>query len=336
MRWALRRLGVTALLASGTHFASGGRASAQPEAPLPEIALYEAPATCPPRAEFARRLRGRLGPAQGPGQPPRVLQVRIETGRDGRYVGTVSLTPAGGRSTAKALSGNDCDGLVDALALVSALALRSDAEPTDSAPPEPPAPPAPARPAAPPPAPPAGPPAPAAPASRWAVEVGALVASGPAPSAILSGVVGVGWSGRRAGVLDPAVALDLAAGASPDLAETGGTASFAWFDARADLCALGVALGPGAEVRGCLLGDAGVLRASGSNTAAPASSSRGWLSLGASARLEVAVGDRFGIHLAAAVEAPLRRDRYAFGSSDFFEVPAVVVAGSATLAAYFR
>jgi hypothetical protein len=298
----------------------------------------------------------RLGPtgANATSNPEsgRALVVEIVRG-EGRFEGRVSRADERGPAT-KTLRARDCADLVDALALVAALAIRSDDaaatsdETSSSAPGSPGTPPGPAAatsvsgkasdsgPSASAEGPPGGAALDRARGSRFEVAAGGLLAAGAAPSPIVGGTLGAGWTGADTGFFSPAVGLSVAAGLSPDLAESGGTATFAWFVVRGDLCGLRVALGSALRLRGCLLADAGVLQARGSNTVAPVTSSRGWLSVGAATRLEVPVGARLGIHLVVGVELPLRRDRFAFGSNDFFMVPIAVASGSLSLVAYFR
>ena len=87
-------------------------------------------------------------------------------------------------------------------------------------------------------------------------------------------------------------------------------------------------------MRAGIAGDLGSLLARGDETVSPSSSSRAWASIGGAADLEVPLTARLALTAVVAVEAPLRRDRYAFGSSDFFEVPFLVAIGGVSLVAY--
>jgi hypothetical protein len=51
---------------------------------------------------------------------------------------------------------------------------------------------------------------------------------------------------------------------------------------------------------------------------------------------EVPLGHAIAVLMAVGVGAPLRRDRYAFGSADFYQVPYVVGTGSLSIVAYVR
>ena len=80
-----------------------------------------------------QRIRARLGRSRIAARGP-TLNVAIVVA-DGQFVGKLSLVEADGRATSKTLAGRDCDDLVDALALVAALAVEDGAsDATDSAP----------------------------------------------------------------------------------------------------------------------------------------------------------------------------------------------------------
>ena len=97
-----------------------------------------------------------------------------------------------------------------------------------------------------------------------------------------------------------------------------------------------IVLGAGVILRGGVAGDFGVLLARGSDATSPAASSRPWGSLGAVVGLEVPLGAQFAVEPIVGVEAPLRRDSYAFGSTDFFEVPSVIETAGVSFVAYVR
>jgi hypothetical protein len=339
MRWVL---GVLVVVALATLAPVG---LAQPSPPALSL-VYDAPASCAPQAEFEGLLRGRLGARAPADLAGRTLRVQI-TPIDGQFSGRLSLVERDGRFTTKTLSGRDCGELVDALSLVAALAVQSDdaiAADHESPPLQVPAsaPTADERRTQAPATvtephaegqPPRGAPRTAG-RSRFGVELGGLVAGGPAPAPILSGIVGLDWALDTASLLSPAAGVGFAVGAAPEVTTEGGTATFAWWVARVEACALRVDVGHVLRFRGCLLGDWGTISARGSHTFSPASSSRTWFSVGAASNLEFPLGARFAIHLVAGIEAPLRRDRYAFGTHDFFDVPFLVVTGSAAVAVY--
>ena len=361
---------------------------------------YRAPGACPAGEAFAERLRLRLGSSPSHPTAGRSLDLRIvEAG--GRYVGTLSVIDASGHAATKRLEDPSCTALLDALALVAALAVGNDGTDgagrptTDTPAPQPtPAPGAtegstataapasrPSAPAATPtspaaasrlpppaasapaslPAPPAipapaagavlrGPGAPssddaslpespapqAAAGSRFGVTLGGLAALGPTPNALFGGELSLRWEATGAGVFLPALELGASASRALDATEPNGTASFAWFTARAAAYLLRWSPGARAVLRAGIAGDVGVLQARGSATTSPASSSRLWTSLGGAGDFEVPLGRAIAVITAVGVAAPLRRDRYAFGSTDFYQVPYVSGTGSLSIIAYVR
>jgi hypothetical protein len=147
-------------------------------------------------------------------------------------------------------------------------------------------------------------------------------------------VIFVRWAAPGAGVFSPVLELGGGASLAPATSAANGTATFAWLTAHADAYLVRWAIGSRVLLRAGASGDFGALLASGQQTVSPASSSRPWASLGAAAELEVPLGPRWSLDAAVAVEAPLRRDRYAFGSRDFFEVRALVATSAVSLVAY--
>ena len=347
MRWMLVAAGASIGAAAGRN------AGAQTQG---VSIVYRAPESCPAEGDFAERVSARLSGA-GPIDPTRgsiqVVIVQTPTG----YTGTVLFFGAGRRAE-KRLTAPSCGELADALAFVAALALRSDepgqrveeqrppqgdatTQPSATSdarerarerPREPPSKPARAEPTV-------GPsPSPIASASgarstSFGVEVGALVAVGPAPATIVAGLLGVDWVMPTGGPWELALGLGASGGAAPDVNESGGVASFAWFVGRVTACVLKLSLGSRVRARACALADGGVEVARGSETRAAGTSSRGWLSPGAGLRIEVPLAERWFVLAGAGAELPLRRDVYAFGANDFFEVPTVI--GTATLSIGF-
>jgi hypothetical protein len=172
--------------------------------------------------------------------------------------------------------------------------------------------------------------------SRLGLALGGHAAVGPAPRALFGAALSVHWVLTGAGVFAPALDIGGAASLSPDAPEAKGTASFAWLTARALVYLVQWPLGAGVVLRAGAAGNVGVLVARGHDTTSPATSARPWASLGAVAGVEVPLGSRFAVHPDVSLEAPLRRDRYAFGSSDFFEVPVVIATGSVSVVTYLR
>ncbi|MDP9037507.1 MAG: hypothetical protein M3O50_22145 [Myxococcota bacterium] len=321
---------------------------------LPPRALslvYSAPEGCPSAHDFEQRVRSRSTGNVVRDAPGVTLRVQIAV-VNGRHVGRLSVMESDGRSTTKALNGADCEELVNALSLVVALAIDSDekTKPNSERPPSSTSPSASSSPSSASSAP--SPPSPSSPvppigrpeqersrgiaaSSRLGLGLGGLVAVGPAPSPLFGGTLDLEWDPFGARKFAPAFEIELAVAESSNEVRTGGTASFTWLNVRADACLLRVPLGPALRLRGCVLGASGVLRAGGSNTVHPVTSSRGWMSIGGVAGLEVGLGARLEFHLLLGVETPLRRDSYAFGVDQFFTVPAATGTASLSLLAYF-
>lgn len=318
---------------------------------------YHAPVQCPTQEAFLQRLRTRLGASQVVLAAGKSLDVQIAAS-DGQYQGRLSFIEPGGRSTTKTLIDADCEELVNALSLVATLALETDGvelagrnstPPSGSTSPAPsaatpthPSPPAPA------PAPASAPaPAdhsssdaeaersiPATEASRFGVALGAFVASGPAPEPLFGAILTSSWTWRGTSVLRPTLELGAAFSLSPDASEARGSASFTWLTARAVAYLLQWPPGTGVAVRAGLVGEVGILVARGHDTTSPATSSRAWGSAGAVLGLDLPVGSSLVIRPTSALEVPVRRDNYAFGSLEFFEVSYLVVAGGLAIVGY--
>lgn len=280
--------------------ASPSPASPSPASSAPDIALdYDAPAGCPDRAAYLARLavhgRGALADA-----PDRRFLVHIDA-RDGQFAGTVTVRADG--ETRRDLAAADCAALVDALALVTALALdpRADAP----APPPPPT------------------------RSSRAFALGAAVAGalgvGPDPVPSIAGFgevalrdrvrlrLGVRW-GRRATTVADA------------------RATFSSARVHLDACPRVLAVARGALDLGACAGlQLGVLAARGAQIADATSAVRPWLAPAGLARARWRAG-RWFAELEVAVAVPLVRDRFYFAPDvTVHRAPAVV--GEAALGA---
>jgi hypothetical protein len=172
--------------------------------------------------------------------------------------------------------------------------------------------------------------------SRLGLALAGLAAVGPAPGALFGAALSVHWVPPGTGVFAPALAIGGAASLSPDVPEAKGTASFAWLTARALVYLVQWPLGTGVALRGGIAGNVGILLARGRDTTSPATSARPWASLGVVAGVEIPLGSRFSVQPDVSLEAPLQRDRYAFGSSDFFQVPVVIATGGVSAVAYLH
>ncbi len=145
---------------------------------------YEAPDGCPDASEFERRVRARIVRARlaEPNEMARTFRVIVQS-KPERSVARVQFVDADGAEVSRTIGADTCTEVVDAIALVTALAMeaRAGAEQTAPNASEPP----PLEPAPPPPAraiEPAAPPRATERELRWDAGLGLTLASGYAPS----------------------------------------------------------------------------------------------------------------------------------------------------------
>ena len=103
---------------------------------------YRAPPECPDVTSFTGRVRVRTarGRNASPEELARTFEVRIEPGDKG-FVGSIEFLDDGGARVSRRVAGEQCEPVVDSLALIAALAvdtnLRSDEDPALAAEPSP-------------------------------------------------------------------------------------------------------------------------------------------------------------------------------------------------------
>jgi hypothetical protein len=130
--------------------------------------VYDAPAGCPDRAALLEGVRARIGSdwEASDGELARQIDVHVQV-RNARFVATIEFVDVEGQRVTRSVAGEQCQNVVNGIALVTALAIESRVEEAldqsePSAPAEPaPAPSAPARRPVPPVARPSQPPSPA-------------------------------------------------------------------------------------------------------------------------------------------------------------------------------
>jgi hypothetical protein len=88
--------------------------------------VYAAPAGCPDRTALLEGVRARIGSEwEAPeGELARQIDVRIEP-RGGRFVGTIEFLDADGQRVTRSVGGEQCQNVVNGMALVTALAIES-------------------------------------------------------------------------------------------------------------------------------------------------------------------------------------------------------------------
>jgi hypothetical protein len=345
------------------------------EGPLEGAAVrYEAPAGCPSQSDFEARVRAR-GPSHAAnGAAPSSLQrvhakVRVQAGRAS---GSVAIADASGATTTRRIVAASCAEVVDALALIVALAVdplqqreesgeaaatpgagEAGATSTDSVTtspatssdiPE-------TEKAAPPPSvtnrqqnkeEPATPAEPETEASRrialarrphFGVFASGLVASGMMPDAAYGGELAFSVAG---GYKRRFVAFAGARAAfAQDITGTEGNARFTWWTTFFGFCLGGRVVTPELWVDGCATLEIGRLGATGSETRNAASAPRLWQAVGPGMRVEWVVARPFA--LVAGVDGlfPFRRERYLLGPDTAFHTPVVGVRAEAGLGVRF-
>ena len=273
----------------------GGRGSAAAAPPAPVALAYEAPPGCPDRAAYVSRVAVHSRGAALIDAPGRVFVVRVDA-RDGRYAGDVTIV-AGSDQTHRAIEAGDCVALVDALALVTVLAL--DPHAADVAPSAPPS------------------------ARAWqlAIGAGATGVLGVAPDALPSITAFAQLDRRGRGALRLAARWGRATG------EVGtARAIFTWPRIQLDACPLLAARAVGPVALGACAGvQLGVLQARGSDIVDAQDTTRPWVAPVATARARWRPTGRWFAELDLTAAFPLVRDQFFFEpDTTIHRAPAVI------------
>jgi hypothetical protein len=343
---------------------AAGRAGADDARdPVPVRLEFTGPVGCPTPDEFARRVEERAPHMRraADGERARAFRAVVRAGPSGA-VGRLVLVEPDGRTSERSLEAGDCRQAMEALALITALAVErpADAEPAppessrpapETAPPAPAAP-TPATASAPAPAheasaaPPARAPAPesrtapreappaaasgqtAAPRARavWTFDgaVEGFGAAGLTPGPTAGGAILVGVAETRPGsVWSPSLRLGAAIILERSFREAGGVATFGWVAGVGELCPLAVAVSGGVRITPCVAGEYGAMHARGTDTIAPATVRRPWAAAGAAVRLSVRVAGPLRAEAAVEALAVIDRDRFFLGGAEVFVVPPV-------------
>ncbi|WP_438008174.1 hypothetical protein WME89_05340 [Sorangium sp. So ce321] len=315
-----------------TVLAGGAVARAQTTA-APLRIEYRAEAGCPTEAEFRARVGARLRRQLGEADAGSAYVVTIDE-RDGRFTGRLGVRAADGAASDRDVAGATCDDVVAALAVVTALAIDSQAAeaaaaaaaPAPSAPasaaagaeatgattvasPSTPSASARAAPAPPPPADSgrARPPGPATDAATH-LTLGAQLLAGE--------MIGAPSLGARLFAEPPLAAMDNGVGplrfgahveTSSDVPSAGGSASFLLAAVAADACPVGAALGA-LRLAPCARVEGGLVAASLRGVAPARGATRGWLALALPLRARLPVWGPFLLDAEAGVRMPLLRD----------------------------
>ena len=294
---------------------------------------YRAPAGCPDAEAFATRVRERTARARvgEPGELARTFVVDVRTD-DGGATARLSFTDSRGAPVVRSVRGQTCDEVVQAIALVTALAIEAGPPvASEEIPVLAPTPPAsvPPRETA------ASEPksneravrAPEPDVLAWlvGVEAGMTTWLGPSPN------LGIGLFGELGAYAGASARITLLVSTSHELVplddSTARRADFRAFVARAEGCPLAVALGSGFRLVPCLGLGLGQLEGRGDDeTVELQNDSRiFWADLVPALRLDWTVSDSLVFFAEGELGLPLVRHKFIFEGpiDEVFEVPAV-------------
>jgi hypothetical protein len=282
--------------------------------------------------------RTRRARAAGPGDEKsgtRTFTIALAQ-RDGASEGRLVVRTPDGGETEREVTGDTCEEVVSALALIVALTIDPHAS-TSSAVAPPPAPP-PADPPAPPPAEPAAsPPVPAPPADvaparppreprwRFSVSAEASAAAGIAPRWVIGVPLAVHAQSPSRGLLSPSFHLGVqrASSGSIDVDAHGATAAFDWTVGTADACP-GRVRYAAFSAEPCLRFEAGTLHGAGGAIAPAREATRAWVALGALGRASFSLAPPLFVALESGLHLPLTRTTYYFEpNTTIYRAPAV-------------
>ena len=297
---------LSALLLQG---AIGAPGTAPEAAPTRARLDLRGPADCISRADLAARVAARSPRIHLVDDAEIYARVVLTSARPGNVMAELVLATAGAEQPPRRFVARSCAEAADAVALIIAVTLDPTADTSPAPPPvqapviETPAP----------------PPVPApAPARSW--QFGAYAAGqtifGPAP-AVMPGIAVFGMAALdREGVWAPALFVGGTHAWRNDLAEPGGTASFALDAGSVDACPLRLGRSRFAA-RPCASALVGRLAASGADTDQPAAASRPFATAGATLALTAGLGTLIELSARLGVGVTLLRDSYDFGGVTF-------------------
>lgn len=311
---------------------------------------YWSEGRCPDATEFARQIQTRaprLRPAVADEPALGFYAELVE--RAGSATGRLTARTADGREVTREVRGTTCDDVVNALALIAALAADPnqtvEAPRSASSPPAPSTPPAPqrARPARhrqddelttvlPPPPP------------HWAFGVGGGLSfdSSIAPSPGYGLGVEFNAEGPEGSALRPLFALSAIRAAATKTPTRAGDASFTYLAFRGTACPVRWPEETPLFLRPCVFLDAGVLEGSVSLGKNSQDQSKTWFAAGAFVRVEALADEVLSFQLDGGVTAPLKHDSFDAGADQLgvvesaFRVPSSGILGRIGLSYLFR
>ena len=276
---------------------------------------YQAPPECPTVTDFTQRLLVRT--SARPARADSTLVVRV-TQRDhgARAHGELSVHYVDGSEATRVVDGDTCESVVDALALMSAMALDPAAIPAA--------------------APPIPVPDDAAPSVPLDARVGWHVAAGagggatfvlaPVAAPDVTAFVDVARGGT--GLFAPALRIGFEYASSGTAGVTGGRMQMSRSLGVVEACPLAVRAGA-LRLAPCARIEAGGVDASGVDVTPSRSALRPWVAPGLLGRVRYVLPPRFFVELSGGVVAPLVRDHFYFDPSDTTAFRPPVVSGFA-------
>lgn len=281
---------------------------------------YAAPDGCPTRAQFEGAVRERVAASSA------TVTLAVVK-REGAYEGQLTVESPGVESSRRVLADRSCEQVVDALALIAALAVNESAD----APVAPP-------PAAPPPVPVAAPAIRVSPPPSHAATTGfggdGGAYRGVSPHTAFGGELFAERTLHVGGILAPSIRLGIAATTAATTVDPG-QARFVWAAGELGVCPIRIELGAGVAVAPCARFDLGALYARGTGVGQAERDTQLWLAPSALARIVWRIARHVGVELDVGAVVPLERNRYYFPpSTTVFEVPSIT--GAARLGIGFE
>src|SRR5688572_30767737 len=125
-RGCARWLGAVVVLASAPHAHADDLGAPIEQSDEKVRLVYDAPADCPDRAVLVEGVRARIGSdwEAADGEPARQINVRVQA-RGGRFVATIEFVDAEDQRVTRSVAGEQCQNVVNGIALVTALAIES-------------------------------------------------------------------------------------------------------------------------------------------------------------------------------------------------------------------
>jgi hypothetical protein len=312
--------------------------------------LYQAPPSCPSRADFvaavvARTSRASLDASE---EAARTFVVDVQA-RQLTWTGRLVIRTKNGADSRREVTGSSCAEVVDALAFFSTLAIDPSASltpvpgaPTSASraspvPPERRAPEVPSPWAAPPIGPPAVHEHPRR-SAAWQLLLGSggTVAVGVTRAVLVSAAPSVEVAYDGSGWFSPTLSLGLRWGRTGTQTTPSGAFTVAWTVVEIASCPLRARLGAELALRLCAIAEVGRLGAQPFLVPLPRAQEGDWSGLGGLARLEQLFAGRVVLWMEAGLVAALERTAYYFQPSDVAVQQAAPVGGRATLTAAVR